>query len=192
MKLHAGRARALLLALACAACRQDMHDQPKVEPLEASSFFADGRAARPRVAGTVARGELDLDDHFWRGKVDGKTAETLPAEITIDRKLLDRGHERFDIFCSPCHGRVGDGSGMVVERGMRRPPSFHIERLRNAPVGYFFDVITNGFGAMYDYSDRIPPSDRWAIVAYVRALQTSQNASLAEVPPDERQKLEHN
>lgn len=191
MKPRLLRAR-FALALVCVACRQDMHDQPKLEPLEASTFFADGRAMRPKVPGTVARGELDLDDHFWRGKVDGQLATTLPAELPLDRKLLERGRQRYDIFCAPCHGLVGDGGGMVVERGMRRPPSLHIERLRDAPLGYYFDVITNGFGAMYDYSDRIPPADRWAIAAYVRALQASQSATIAEVPADERAKLERN
>jgi mono/diheme cytochrome c family protein len=169
------------------ACRQDMHDQPKERPFRGTSFFRDGRSARPQVAGTVARGELDVDDHFYRGKVDGKPAETFP--MTITAAILARGHERFDIYCSPCHGRVGDGDGMVVARGMRRPPSFHIERLRKSPPGYFFDVITNGFGAMFDYSDRVKPADRWAIVAYVRALQLSQSATLDDVPPSERERL---
>jgi mono/diheme cytochrome c family protein len=178
----------LLVTLALSsACRQDMHDQPKERPFRGTSFFRDGRSARPQVAGTVARGELELDDHFYRGKVDGKPAETFP--MTITAAILARGHERFDIYCSPCHGRVGDGDGMVVARGMRRPPSFHIERLRKSPPGYFFDVITNGFGAMFDYSDRVKPADRWAIVAYVRALQLSQSATLDDVPPSERERL---
>ncbi len=139
-------------------------------------------------AGTVARGELELDDHFYRGKVDGKPAETFP--MTITAAILARGHERFDIYCSPCHGRVGDGDGMVVARGMRRPPSFHIERLRKSPPGYFFDVITNGFGAMPDYSAQIRVEDRWAIIAYVRALQLSEHATVADVPAAERSKLQ--
>lgn len=189
MKLRAVASLAVALLGALAACRQDMHDQPKLEPLERSTFFADGRASRPHVAGTVARGELDLDDHFHRGKVDGKPAETFPGEVPLTREFLERGRERFDIYCAPCHGRVGDGNGMAVQRGMRRPPSLHIERLQKAPVGYFFDVITNGFGAMYDYSDRIPARDRWAIVAYVRALQRSQNARIDDVPPADRERM---
>ncbi len=181
--------RALVLALVLAGCRQDMHDQPKLEAHESSAFFADGRASQPQVSGTVARGELDLDEHFHRGKVDGKPAETFPSGIPLTREFLARGRERYDIFCAPCHSRVGDGDGLVVQRGMRRPVSFHIERLQTAPVGYFFDVMTNGFGAMFDYSAQIPPSDRWAIVAYIRALQKSQNARIEDVPPAERERL---
>jgi hypothetical protein len=153
----------LLLACALAGCRQDMHDQPKLEPYEASTFFRDGRAMRPLVPGTVARGRLDEDDHLHSGTVDGRPAETFPFEVT--RETLARGRERYEIYCAPCHNQTGDGRGMIVERGMRAPPSFHVERLRGAPPGYFFDVITHGFGAMYDYSDRISPPDRWAIVA---------------------------
>jgi hypothetical protein len=179
----------LLVALGLASCRQDMHDQPKLEASEASAFFADGRASRPTVPGTVARGELDLDDHFHRGKVDGKHAETFPGEIPLTREFLERGRQRYDIYCSPCHSRVGDGDGLVVQRGMRRPSSLHIERLQAAPVGYFFDVITNGFGAMFDYREQIPPADRWAIVAYIRALQKSQNARIEDVPPADRERL---
>lgn len=184
------RYAATLIALAplLLGCRQDMHDQPKLEPLEASNFFADGRASRPQVPGTVARGELRLDPHLYEGRVDGELAQTLPIEVTAE--LLARGRERFNIFCSACHDRAGYGEGMVVRRGMKRPPSFHIERLREAPPGYFFDVITNGFGAMFDLADRIDYRDRWAIVAYVRALQVSQNAALADVPPDRRLELE--
>jgi len=173
-----------LLGFLGAGCRQDMHDQPKLEPLEESNFFADGRASRPQVAGTVARGELRLDPHLY----DGELAETFPFEITED--VLRRGRERYDIFCSVCHDRAGYGEGMAVKRGMKRPPSLHIERLRESPPGYFFDVITNGFGAMYDLSDRIDYSDRWAIVAYVRALQLSQNASLSDLTADARADLE--
>jgi mono/diheme cytochrome c family protein len=164
-----------------------MHDQPKERPFRGTTFFKDGRSARPQVAGTIARGELDLDDHFYRGKIDGKPAETFP--MTIDAAMLARGRERYDIYCSPCHSKTGDGDGLVVQRGMRRPSSFHIERLLNSPPGYYFDVITNGFGAMFDYSDRIKAADRWAIVAYIRALQQSQNARIEDVPPAEREKL---
>jgi len=183
-------AAALLLALPAvlAGCRQDMHDQPKAETFEASSFFADGRSERPRVEGTVARGALELDAHLYQGLVAGKPAETFPFEITRER--LQRGRERYDIFCAACHGSTGFGDGMIVERGMKRPPSFHIDRLASAPPGYFFDVITHGFGAMFDYSDRVPAEDRWAIIAYVRALQLAQSASLSDVPPAQRAQLE--
>ena len=177
----------LLLACALAGCRQDMHDQPKLEPYEASTFFRDGRAMRPLVPGTVARGRLDEDDHLHRGTVDGRPAETFPFEVT--RETLARGRERYEIYCAPCHNQTGDGRGMIVERGMRAPPSFHVERLRGAPPGYFFDVITHGFGAMYDYSDRISPPDRWAIVAYVRVLQQSRAATIEDVPAGERERL---
>lgn len=181
---------AILFALACVvgACRQDMHDQPKGEPLEASAFFADGRYARPLVEGVVARGQLQLDPHLYTGKVGGVHAETFP--FAIDAPALERGRQRYGVFCAPCHDSLGTGEGMIVQRGMKRPPSMHIERLRTAPPGYYFDVITNGFGAMYDYSDRIPVEDRWKITAYVRALQLSQNAALADAPPEERARLE--
>lgn len=184
-RLHA----ALLLALAAlsSGCRQDMHDQPKLEPYEASTFFADGRASRPLVAGTVARGRLEEDEHLFQGRVAGKLAETFPFEITREEMLA--GRRSYEVFCAPCHGRAGGGNGMIVERGMLRPPSFHVERLRTAPPGHIFDVITNGFGVMYDYSDRIAARDRWAIVAYVRALQRSQNAAIDDVPADQRARL---
>ncbi len=171
-----------------AGCRQDMHDQPRFEALEASDFFEDGRSARPHVPGTIARGGLKHDEHFYYGRVDGELAEILP--FPTSREVLERGRERFDIFCTPCHGGLGNGEGMIVQRGFRRPPSFHEQRLRDMPVGHFFDVVTNGFGTMIDYSSRVSPEDRWAIAAYIRALQLSQNASLDDVPPSERQRLE--
>lgn len=174
--------------LGLAGCRQDMHDQPKAEPLEYSSFFPDGRSARPVVAGTVARGQLRADQHFYTGKIDGRHADTFP--FPVDAGVLRRGRERFDIYCSPCHSRLGDGNGMIVQRGFRRPTSFHDDRLRKAPPGYFFDVITNGFGTMFDYSDRIVPEDRWAIAAYVKALQLSQNADPAVLTAQERARIE--
>jgi hypothetical protein len=169
-------------------CRQDMHDQPKYQPLEASDFFADGRASRPLPPGTVARGQLNDDEHLYSGKSGKKFADALP--FAVSPALLARGQERFNIFCSPCHGRLGDGDGMVVRRGFRHPPSFHIDRLRQAPVGYYFDVITNGFGSMQDYSAQIPVKDRWAVIAYVRALQLSQHATLGDCPEAERKQLE--
>jgi len=189
MKLRASTCvLAVVASLAGVACRQDMHDQPKGEPLEASAFFADGRSARPLVEGVIARGQLRLDPHLYEGKVGGQLATTFPFEI--DAPALERGRERYMIFCTPCHDAAGLGEGMIVQRGMKRPPSFHIERLREAPVGYFFDVMTHGFGAMYDYSDRISVEDRWKIAAYVRALQLSQNARLEDAPPAERAQLE--
>lgn len=171
-----------------AGCRQDMHDQPRYKPLAASTFFGDSRAARPLVEGTVARGQLRTDEHFYTGKSGGVLVTTFPFPIT--RQVLERGRERFNIFCSPCHGRLGDGQGMVVLRGFRNPPSFHLDRMREKPVGHFFDVMTNGFGAMASYAARVPPQDRWAIVAYIRALQFSQRATLDDVPAEERAKLQ--
>jgi len=176
----------LFLAL-LAACRQDMHDQPRFEPLEGSTFFADGRSSRPRVPGTVARGEREYDSHFEEGRVNGELASTFPMEVT--REVVERGRERYDVFCAACHDRAGTGRGIVVERGLKQPSSLHIERLRKAPPGYVFDVITRGFGAMYDMADRIPPADRWAITAYVRVLQRSQNATIADVSGPEKARL---
>jgi mono/diheme cytochrome c family protein len=177
----------ILVALGALACRQDMHDQPRYEAFEASALFADGRASRPRVPGTVARGEREHDAHFLEGRVAGEFASEFPMAVT--RAVLERGRERFDAFCAACHDRVGTGQGIVVARGLKQPPSFHVERLRQAPPGYVFDVITRGFGSMTDLSDRVPPADRWAIVAYLRALQRSQNASLADVPEAARARL---
>jgi hypothetical protein len=180
----------IILLLACAAlpaCRQDMHDQAKLEPLEGSEFFADGRASRPLVPGVVPRGGLRLDQHYFTGRTGEVPADSFPHPVT--REMLLRGRERYDIFCAPCHDRVGNGLGMVVRRGFRRPPSLHIDRLREAPPGYFVDVITRGFGAMADYSAQVPPADRWAITAYIRALQLSQNARIADVPPEARKGL---
>ena len=169
------------------ACRQDMHQAPRYDPLERSDFFADGRASRPLVEGTVARGLLKDEPRFWTGKSGGALVTEIPVPVTKD--LLVRGRERYDIYCSPCHSRTGDGTGMVVARGYKQPPSYHIDRLRAQPVGYYFDVISNGFGAMQDYAAQIPPKDRWAIVAYVRALQLSRHAPAADLSPDDRAKL---
>ena len=178
----------VLSALALAGCRQDMHDTPRYEALEASDFFADGRASRLPVANTVARGQLRQDSHLYEGKVDGQLADAFPMPVTA--AVMARGQERFNVFCSPCHGRTGQGNGMIVQRGFRAPPSSHEDRLRNAPVGYFFDVMTHGFGAMQDYSAQVPVADRWAIAAYIRALQYSQNATVADVPADQRAGLD--
>lgn len=169
-----------------AGCRQDMHDAPRYEPLEKSDFFGDQRSARPQVEGTVARGQLVEDQTLATGKAGSAFAGRLP--MPLDAALLQRGRERYGIYCTPCHGLAGRGDGMVVRRGYRKPPSLHEDRLRAQPVGYFFDVITNGFGAMPDYS-HVPVRDRWAIVAYIRALQLSQHASLADVPPQARPQL---
>lgn len=183
--MNARLAIAALLALAyLAGCRQDMHDQPKLEAYEPSAFFADGRGTRPRVPGTVARGELAEDEALHTGRSAGDLVTVIP--VPLDAALLERGRERYGIFCTPCHDALGYGDGIVVQRGMKRPASFHIDRLRQASPGYFFDVITNGFGAMYDHADRIPPRDRWAIVGYVRALQLSQDARLEDVSESER------
>jgi mono/diheme cytochrome c family protein len=165
-----------------------MDQQPKFKPLDPSPFFSDGRSARTPVADTVARGDLRLDDRLYKGKVNGKDAESFPFPITAD--ILTRGRERYDIFCAVCHGRVGDGQGMIVKRGFPVPPSYHTDRLQKAPVGHFFDVITNGYGRMYSYSERIPVKDRWAIIAYIRALQLSQNANLSDLPPNDRAELD--
>jgi mono/diheme cytochrome c family protein len=170
------------------ACRQDMHDNPRYEPLEKSDFFRDRRASRLPVEGTVARGGLREDDGIFRGKSGTTPVAEIPLPVT--RELLSRGRARYDIFCAPCHDRVGTGLGMVVRRGYRRPPSLHDERLRQAAPGYMYDVITSGFGSMPDYAEQIPPEDRWAIVAYTRALQLSQRASAADVPPEERARLD--
>jgi mono/diheme cytochrome c family protein len=176
------------LALIGSACRQDMHDQPKYLPLRESAFYTDERSARPLVDGTVARGQLRDNELLFTGKANGADATVFPAPVT--EKVMLRGQERFDVFCSPCHGRTGQGDGMVVLRGYRRPPSLHEERLRNAPVGHYFDVITNGFGAMPDYASQVKPQDRWAIIAYIRALQLSGHATLADVPAADRDKIQ--
>ena len=164
-----------------------MHDAPRYKPLAASTVFPKGSSAQPLVAGTMPRGFLHEDEHLYTGKVNGEIATTFPFAIT--RADLDRGEERFNIYCSPCHGRTGEGNGMVVQRGFRQPPSYHVDRLRQMPAGYFFDVITKGFATMPDYSAQVSVEDRWRIVAYIRALQLTQQATTADVPPDELKKL---
>jgi mono/diheme cytochrome c family protein len=178
----------VLALLLLASCRQKMANQARYDPFEPSDFFADGMSARPRVAGTVARGEISGNPHFDTGKINGQIADGFPMPVTLD--VVNRGHDRFDIYCAQCHGRVGDGNGMIPSRGYRRPPSFHTETLRKAPTGHFFDVMTNGFGAMPPYGTMIPPQDRWAIAAYIKALQLSQNATVADIPVTERAKLD--
>ena len=165
-----------------------MHVQPKILPLAASKFFDDGRSARPVVAGTVARGQLRTDELLYAGKINGAIANAFPFPVT--RKDLERGRDRYNIYCSPCHGGLGDGQGMIVLRGFPPPPSYHIDRLRQAPAGHFFDVITNGFGTMFSYASRVNAEDRWRIVAYIRALQLSQKATLGEVPEAKRSEIQ--
>ncbi len=178
-----------MVAAAAAGCRQDMHNQPKYIPLRPSSFFGDGRSERPLLEGTVARGHLNEDRALYAGiGADAKPVATFPFPVT--KEVLERGQNRFNVYCAPCHDRLGNGDGMIPRRGFRKPPSYHIDRLRQVPDGYIFDVITNGFGAMQDYSAQIEPRDRWAIVAYVRALQRSQNASINDVPAASRGELE--
>ena len=178
----------VVLSSTLAACRQDMHDAPRYEPLEASTFFTNGGSSRMLVADTVARGQLREDEHLYTGKVAGQLVTEFPMPVTAD--TMARGRERFDVFCSPCHGRTGEGAGMIVLRGFRRPPSYYEERLVNAPVGYLFDVMTNGFGAMQDYAAQVPVADRWAIAAYIRALQVSRRGTVNDVPADRRAELD--
>jgi len=157
-----------------------MQNQPYQRPLAKSEFYADQRSARSLVEGTVARGNLRADSFFYTGKIGSEDANYMPFPVTAE--VLERGQQRFNIYCSPCHGETGDGNGMIVQRGLKHPPSYHNDRLRKAPIGYFVDVMTNGFGVMLDYSQQVPPADRWAIAAYIRALQLSQGATRADVP----------
>lgn len=184
--------RLLLLSAVCcllslSSCRQKMSNQPRYDPLEPSDFFADGMSARPRIPGTVARGELAIDPVVASGKMNGQDVDGFPMAVTP--AVLNRGEERFNIYCSECHGRLGDGNGMIPSRGYRHPPSFHTDQLRNAKTGHFFDVMTNGFGAMPSYANQVPVNDRWAIVAYIRALQLSQNATINDVPAPQQATL---
>jgi len=179
-------AGASLAAMGCS--RLDMQDQPKYKPQRPSDFFADGRSEREPVEGTIARGELNEDTEFYEGKdASGKDIEAFP--IAVDKAVIERGQNRFDIYCAPCHGRIGNGLGMIVRRGFKQPPSYHIDRLRQAPVGHYYDVITNGYGAMLNYASQVQPRDRWAIVAYIRALQYSQNANINDLPAEARARI---
>ncbi len=181
----------LCLALFCLCfvegCRLDMHTEPRYDPLSPSTLFSDGRSERPMVPGTVARGHLRTDELLYTGRINGQLANVFPFPIT--KADLERGRQRYDIYCTPCHDYAGTGDGMIVRRGFPAPPSYHIARLVNAPVGHFFDVMTNGYGTMYSYADRVSVKDRWRIAAYIRALQLSENATLNEVPQNERLKL---
>ncbi|MEO8215916.1 MAG: cytochrome c [Acidobacteriota bacterium] len=176
-------------AFALSGCRppQDQANPPSFEPLDQSSFFDDGGSARPLVEGTVSRSDVVGDELLLTGKQNGQLANVFPFPVTD--QIMQRGQERYNIYCTPCHGRTGYGDGMVVQRGYKQPPSYHIDRLRQEPVGHFVDVMTNGFGVMPSYRPQISPQDRWAIAAYIRALQLSQNATMAEVPPDQASKM---
>jgi len=164
-----------------------MHQAPRYDPLEESAVLPKGSAAQPIAEGTVPRGHLTADDLMYTGKIDGKPADEFPMAITAAD--LDRGEQRYNIYCSPCHGRTGEGNGMVVQRGYKQAANYHIDRLRAMPVGYFFDVMTNGFGSMPDYKSQIPVADRWRIVAYIRALQLSHHATANDVPADEMKRM---
>jgi mono/diheme cytochrome c family protein len=184
-------AACLLLCTLQAGCsEQDMVIQPKLKPYQESAFFVDHQSARPLLIGTIARGQLEVDPAYDTGKTDDLLVARIPDRVKVDRALLERGRERFNIYCAPCHSRAGDGRGMIVQRGFPPPPSFHEQRLLDAPAGHFFNVITSGYGAMYSYASRVPVDDRWAIVAYIRALQLSQHATLDDAPAEERARLE--
>jgi hypothetical protein len=183
-----------LALLVNSGCRSEMYEQPRYEPLEPSTFFEDGSSSRPLVAGTVPRDDPRgappagvSDEVFYTGWSDGKLAETVP--FPVDRAVLERGQERFRIYCTPCHGELGDGRGMIVRRGFNPPPTFSSDELRHQPIGHYFDVMTRGFGTMYSYASRIPPRDRWTIAAYIRVLQLSQHARAAELPPEDQKQL---
>jgi mono/diheme cytochrome c family protein len=185
MKISASLFTAALCAFAISGCgslRQDMADQPYNRPLSQSDFFPDGRSERPLIENTVPHGAIENDAY-------NVSKDYAGFPLKVDEKLLVRGEDRYKVFCTPCHGLQGDGNGMVAMRGMKHPPSYHIDRLRQAPNGYFYDVMSNGFGAMYSYGERISPRDRWAIIAYVRALQLSRNAKASDLPESVRQKL---
>ena len=189
------RARAVVMACACAVaavanggCHLDMYDQPKFKPLAADNFFADGASARPLVEGTVARGHADTNEYIATGKSGGTPGSGFPFPVTM--AVMERGRDRFDTFCSPCHGRLADGNGMVVRRGFPRPPSLLADSIRSEPEGFFFDVMTEGFGRMYSYAPSIPVDDRWSIVAYLRALQLRAGVPAGELPPADRARLE--
>jgi hypothetical protein len=175
------------IAILLSGCRLDMHVQPKYLPYEPTDFFSDGRSERQPIPGTVARGQLRVDGLFYTGMENGVESNRFPFPIT--RADLERGRERFNVYCTPCHYYTGSGRGMIVQRGFPQPPSYHIVRLREVPVGHFFQVMTNGFGAMYSYAARIEPADRWRIAAYIRVLQLSRNATVQDVPDSEKTKL---
>jgi mono/diheme cytochrome c family protein len=172
---------------ALAGCRQQMADQPHQRPLEASNFFDDGMASRPIEPGTGARAGKEQADQQLNAKLDGKLVDTFPFDVTME--VLARGQERYEIFCSPCHDRLGTGQGMIVRRGFTPARSFHDPRLREAPAGHFFEIITRGFGPMPSYANQLSEHDRWAVIAYIRALQLSRNVRLDQLPPEDRAKM---
>ncbi len=185
----------LWFVLVLSGCRSEMYDQPRYKPYAASGFFDDGTSARPLEPGTVPRRDpreptIVSSELFTTGKTAGKLADALP--FPLDRSVLERGQERFGIFCTPCHGELGNGQGMIVRRGFNPPPSFHNDELRKQPIGHFFDVMTRGHGTMYSYASRIPPRDRWCIAAYIRALQLSQHAIASDLPAEDRSRLPEN
>jgi mono/diheme cytochrome c family protein len=175
------------IVVSLAGCHDDMYNQPRYEPLERSDFFDDGRASRPLPTGTVTYQQPPTNTPLATGRSDGALLQNIP--VTVNLTLLQRGQERFNIYCSVCHGRTGEGNGMIVERGYRRPPSYHTDRLRGLPIGHFFEVITNGYGAMPSYAKQVSVTDRWAIAAYIRALQLSQYAEAGSLPESLRQTL---
>ncbi len=178
----------LLWTLMLLGCRQGMYDDPARETFEVSSVFADGTSARPKIPGTVAQGDLDLPPRQRTGvTAGGAWVDDIPLEVS--RELLERGRQRYDIYCAPCHDRTGQGQGLIVLRGFPAPPTLHQDRLRAAPAGYFFDVITNGYGVMYSYRDRITPTDRWAIIGWIRVLQLSQHIPADDLPAADQERL---
>jgi hypothetical protein len=172
---------AMAATLLLAGCRQDMQDEPKFFPQRGTTFYPDGRSVRPQVENTIARNQLDQDSYFYTGIQSGKEGDGLPIPLT--EATMERGQERFNIYCTPCHSRVGNGAGMIVQRGYRPAGDFHTDRLRSAPLGHFFAVMTNGYGAMPDYAAQLTPEDRWTVAAYIRALQLSQDAKQSDVAP---------
>jgi mono/diheme cytochrome c family protein len=180
----------LLALLGLAACRQDMYNQPKAKTYSASEVFPDGASARALPAHVVEYHRARDNEAYYTGLINGALVAQLPAPVTLSPELLQRGRARFDIYCAVCHGLNGDGNGEVVQRGFPAPPTYHSERLRQAPIGHFYDVITNGYGVMYSYASRVEPEDRWAIAAYIRALQLSQDAEVDELPPNEQMRLQ--
>jgi len=172
---------AMATTLILAGCRQDMHNQPKFIPQRGTDFYADGRSSRPQVENTVARGQLHEDAYFYTGLQDGKEGNGMPYPVTMG--VLERGQERYNIYCTPCHSRVGNGVGMIVQRGYSKAGNFHTARLQAAPLGHFFNVMTHGYGSMPDYASQVSPEDRWAIVAYIKALQLSQSAKSSDAAP---------
>jgi hypothetical protein len=187
MNLTSCHTAVLVVAIMLFAGCNDMYDNARIKPLEKNLFFADGSSARPLPQGTVARGTAVNDDLLHTGKIDGRLADAFPFAVTDS--VMRRGRDRFTTFCTPCHGRLGEGDGMIVQRGFPRPRSYHVDSVRTQPAGFYFDVMTNGYGKMYSYAPSVPVNDRWAIVAYIRALQLSQRASLASLPAADKDKL---